>query len=177
MNILLLAEEGAENAFWLPHDIQEVFWGTLAFLIVAALLWKFAKEPGANYFKKRTVDIEETLDDARSERDTAEAKRDKIKSALADFDSEAARIVEDARSAADVLTVEIADRARDDVDLARERAEVDLAAARGQMNADLSGELSRLSLGAAEKVVESSLDDDSQQRLIDSYISQVSGRN
>ncbi len=177
MNILLLAEEGAENAFWLPHDIQEVFWGTLAFLIVAGMLWKFAKEPGSNYFKSRTADIEETLDQARTQRDTAEAKRDEIKSALADSDSEAARIVENARSAADALTAEIADRAREDVILARERAEIDLVAARGQMNADLSGELSRLSLGAAERVVESSLDDDSQQRLIDSYISQVSGRN
>ncbi len=177
MNILLLGEEGAENAFWLPHDIQEVFWGTLAFLIVAALLWKFAKEPGANYFKNRTAGIEETLDKARSEREAAEATRDEIKSALAGSDSEAARIVEDARSAADALTAEIAVRAGDDVDLARERAEIDLAAARGQMNADLSGELSRLSFGAAEKVVESSLDGDSQQRLIDSYISQVGGRN
>jgi hypothetical protein len=38
MNALLLAEEG--NHFWLPHDINEVIWGTIAFLIVAFLLYK-----------------------------------------------------------------------------------------------------------------------------------------
>ena len=36
MNALLLAEEG--NHFWLPHDINEVIWGTIAFLIVFGLL-------------------------------------------------------------------------------------------------------------------------------------------
>ncbi len=46
-----------------------------------------------------------------------------------------------------------------------------------QATADLSGELSRLALGAAEEVVASSLDDAAQQRLIDDYISQVGAQN
>ncbi|MCB1268638.1 MAG: hypothetical protein KDB19_10965, partial [Microthrixaceae bacterium] len=59
----------------------------------------------------------------------------------------------------------------------RERAGADLAATRMQATADLSGELSRLALGAAEEVVASSLDDATQQRLIDDYISQVGAQN
>ena len=46
-----------------------------------------------------------------------------------------------------------------------------------QAEADLSSELSRLALGAAERVVETSLDDAAQQRLIDAYISQVGTQN
>ena len=174
---ILASEEGAENGAWLPHDIAEVFWGTLAFMIIAILLWKFAKNPGAGALKKRTIGIEETLDKARSARDAAEGERDEIKAALADSDTEAARIIEDSRQAADALTSEVAARAESDVELAKERADIDLAATRGQMEADLSGELSRLALGAAEKVVEGSLDDNSQQRLIDSYIGQVGTQN
>ena len=43
MNALLLAaEEG--NGPWLPHDLNEVYWGTIAFLIVFGLLaaWMIA---------------------------------------------------------------------------------------------------------------------------------------
>ena len=60
---------------------------------------------------------------------------------------------------------------------ARERAAFDLATTRSQAQADLSGELSRLSLGAAEAVVETSLDEAAQQRLIDDYINQVGTQN
>jgi F-type H+-transporting ATPase subunit b len=178
MNILLAAEEhAAENAFWLPHDPWEIFWGTLAFAIVAILLWKFAKTPAADALKNRTAGVEETLNKARAEREAAEAECEQIRAALADSDSEAARIREDARQASETLKVEIAAKAEADVANARERAVIDLAATRTQMSADLSGELSRLSLGAAEKVVETSLDDASQQRLIDDYISQLGNQN
>ena len=64
-----------------------------------------------------------------------------------------------------------------DVAAVRDRAAIDLAATRGQVQADLSGELSRLALGAAEKVVEGTLDEATQQRLIDAYISQVGTQN
>jgi NAD+ synthase (glutamine-hydrolysing) len=53
----------------------------------------------------------------------------------------------------------------------------DLVSARTQAESDLSGELSRLSLGAAERVVETSLDPAAQQRLIDDYINQVGTQN
>lgn len=46
---VVLAAEGA-NGFWLPADIKEVFWNSTAFFIVAALLWKFARKPVAEFF-------------------------------------------------------------------------------------------------------------------------------
>lgn len=178
MNVILLAaEEGAENGFWLPHDIREVFWGSLAFLIVAGLLWKFGKKPGSQYFSNRSNGIAESLDEAAVARTGAEAESDRIKAALADSDSEAARIIEEARQAADALTVDIAARADADVAAVHERARIDLIATQGQMEADLSGEVSRLALGAAERVVEGTLDADRQQHLIDTYINDIGSRN
>ncbi len=177
-NIAILAsEEGAENAFWLPHDIKEVIWGTLAFLIIVFLLWKFARKPIAQGLSGRIERISGELDVATQERLAAEAERDRIKAALADSDSEAARLIADARTSADRLAVEIANRTDLEVAAMRERAAADLASARSQAESDLSRELSRLSLGAAERVVQNSLDDAAQQRLIDEYISQVGSQN
>jgi F-type H+-transporting ATPase subunit b len=166
MNLLFLAaEEGAENGFWLPHDINEVIWGTFAFTLVALLLVKFALQPGKGYFKNRAAGIEEGLEGAAS------ARRD------AESETEASRIIEDARQSADALSADIAARAQRDAEAVRERAAVDLAATRNQVEADLSGELSRLALGAAEKVVEDELDAANQQRLIDAYISDIGSQN
>jgi F-type H+-transporting ATPase subunit b len=159
MNALTLfaAEAGAENGAWFPHDMREVFWGSLAFLIVFGLLWKFAKKPGSDFFSKRTREIEESLDAAAGARAEAEAGRDGIKSALADADAEKSRIIEEGRRSADALTADIAARADRDVASVRDRAAVDLAATRNQIEAELSGELSRLAMGAAEKVVSEEL--------------------
>jgi len=177
MSLFLLAAEKVENGLWFPHDPWEMFYGSLAFLVVAVLLWKFARKPGSDALKKRTERIESTLAEATTARESAEAERDRIKAALADSDAEGARIIEDARQAADALAVEIAARGERDMAAVRERATIDLAATRGQVQADLSGELSRLALGAAEKVVEGTLDDANQQRLIDAYINQVGTQN
>lgn len=172
----LLAAE-APNGFWLPADFNEVIWNSLAFFVVAFLLWKFARKPAAAFFSGRITTISDELDAAAQERLGAEAERDRIKAALADSDTEAARIIEEARAGADQLSADIAQRAETDAATLRERAVTDMAATRAQAESDLSGELSRLSLGAAERVVETSLDDVAQQRLIDEYINQVGTQN
>lgn len=172
----LLAAE-APNNFWLPGDINEVYWGSLAFLVLVVLLWKFAKDPTVKFFTGRVDKIRDELDEAAALRAEAEAETERIKAALADSDAEAARIIEEARRTADQLSADIAARTEADVAAVHERAAIDLAATRAQAQSDLAAELSRLSLGAAERVVESSLDDSTQQRLIDDYIGQVGAQN
>ena len=177
MNALnVIASEGS-NGWWIPADINEVIWGTLAFLIVAFLLWKFGRGFVAKGMRGRTEKIADRLGEASTARESAEAERDRIKAALADSDAEAGRIVEEARRAADQLGVDTAARTEADIVALRERAATDLVATRTQATADLSGELSRLALGAAEEVVGSALDDATQQRLIDAFISQVGSQN
>ena len=176
--ITLLAAEGHEpNGAWLPHDINEVIWGTITFLIVLGILyWK-----GAPFVKKAMVDrtarIATQLTDAESDRTGAEAERDRITAALADSDSEAARIVEEARQTADRLATDLGAKAHADAATLRDRAAADLESTRRQAVADLTAEVSRLALGAAEQVVTSNLDDVAQQQLIEQYISQVGATN
>ena len=177
MNPLLLLASEQPNGPWLPGDINEVIWGTISFLIVVLLLVKFGRKAAVDGLAKRRDGIAEKLGAAEEARVAAEAERDRIKAALADSDAEAARIVEEARQAADRIGTDVAARAQLDAQSVRDRAVTDQASTQAQAQADLTAELSRLALGAAERVVESSLDDAAQQRLIDDYISQVGTQN
>ena len=174
-HLAVLAEVG--NGKWLPHDIKEVWWGTAAFLIVVGLLWWKAGPAVKKATNGRTDRIGGELSSATTQRTEAEAERDRIKAALADSDNEAARIVEDARQTADALRAELEERAVTDAAALRARGTADLETARRQAVADLTAEVSRLSLGAAEQVVRSNLDDTSQQGLIEAYIAQVGTSN
>ena len=100
-----------------------------------------------------------------------------VKNALADSDKEAARIIDEARQTASRLSSDTVARAEAEAVAIRERGAADLVAARRQAQADLTNEVSRLALGAAERVVDANLTDDTQQALIDSYISQVGATN
>jgi len=175
MNPLILAAEG--NGPWLPHDINEVIWGSIAFFIVIGIIvWKagpFIRKAVA----ARPERISGELTSAAETRTAAEAERDRIKAALADSDSEAARIVEEARQAADALRAGIEERAKVEAVALRERARHDIEVARRQATNDLTADLSRLALGAAEQVVAANLDDSTQQDLIEAYIAQVGASN
>lgn len=177
MNALLIASEEAGNGFWLPHDINEVIWGTLAFIIVIGLLvWK-AGPAIKTALAARPERIAAELEAASSARADAEARSAEVKTALADSDNEAARIIAEGEVTAKRLSTDLMARAESDAQLIRDRASAEIATARRQAQADLAGEISRLALGAAEQVVHSNLDDSTQQSLIEGYISQVGSNN
>jgi F-type H+-transporting ATPase subunit b len=174
---LITTVNAAANNFWLAGDTDKVIWKAVSFFIMAYIVIKFGRKPFMSLLSNRMDRIRTELDDASQQRLAAEAERDRIKAALADSDSEAARLIAEARTAADQLAADTAARADADVVQLRERAAADLVATQVQAQADLGAELSRLSLGAAERVVETTLDDVAQQRLIDDYISQVGAQN
>lgn len=176
MNALLFAaEEG--NGYWFPHDINEVIWGTIAFAIVFGLLaWKAGPALKAA-LAARPERIKAELDLAANARSAAEQSFADVKMALADADKERERILAEARETAERVKKDTVARARDEAVAIRERGESEIASARRQAQADLSAEVTRLALGAAEKVVESNLNDATQQDLIESYISQVGAAN
>ena len=173
----MLTAVAHENGYWLPGDINEVIWGSIAFALVMALLvWK-AGPAIKKAMTGRTERIQAEMDAAEALRTAAESERDRIRTALADSDSEAARIVEEARQTADKLRADLAKRTDAAVTSLRERGAADLEAARRQAESDLRIEVSKLALGAAEQVVHANLDDDTQQSLIESYIAQVGSTN
>ena len=55
----------------------------------------------------------------------------------------------------------------------RQRAEADVESSKQQALADVRAEVASLALGAAERVVERSLDRDTQLQLIENYINSV----
>lgn len=176
LSSIVFAAEKPNNA-WLPGDFNEVIWGTIAFVIVfAVIIWK-AGPAISKGFAARPERISGELSAAAEARTQAEAERDRIKAALADSDSEAARIVAEARTQAEALRADIEARAVIEADAIRARVGSDVASAQRQATNDLSGEVSRLAFGAAEKVVAASLDDDTHQHLIEAYIAQVGTAN
>lgn len=153
--------------------LNELVWGAISFAIVVGLLWKLAFPGIKKGMDGRTERIRSDLAAAESARTEAESTRAGYQSQLADARQESARILEEARQQADAVRSERLAAIEPEIQELRTQAQADAEATRTQALSDLRGEVASLALGAAERVVERNLDDETNRALIDSYIDQV----
>ena len=136
-------------------------------------MWKFALPAIKEGMNDRTERIRSDLDAAETAKAEAVGVLDGYKAQLADAKSEAGRIIEEARQAADALKKDQESRLQTELAETRARAAADIEAAKAQATADLRGELASLAVGAASAVVNKNLDPAAQTQLIEDYINQV----
>jgi F-type H+-transporting ATPase subunit b len=157
---------------WFPEG-AEILWGTLAFLIIVYLLWRFARLPIRQSLRGRTERIGKELDNAATARADAEAELSKVRQDLADIDSERARIVSDANQSAERIRAD--GLVRNDAEVAElgARAQADIEASRGRAATDLQAQVAAWAAEAADRAVVAHLDAATQQRLVEEFISKV----
>jgi F-type H+-transporting ATPase subunit b len=176
LNLIVLAAEGAAheaNGSILSSDVDEIIWGTIAFLIVAGLLiWK-GLPAAKNMASARVERLRTELDEAAAERAQAEGALGELQGRIANADEECARISSEADRTAAELKQQLLAKADTDAEEARQRALADADAAQGQVARGLEDEVGQLAIGAAEAVIANSLDDAARADLIDRYITQV----
>lgn len=151
----------------------ELIIGSLASIIVFALLYKFAGPVIRDFFKDRTSRIQTELDESAQARVDAEAEAERIRQAKGDIDAERTRLYAEADAEAEALLVQ--GRARIDAEVAEleARADAEIEAAAGRSSDELSSEIARYSASAIDRVVRDSLDDAAQQELIENFIARV----
>ncbi len=152
---------------------EELVWGSISFILLLGLMWKFAFPAIKKGMDGRTERIRADLDAAENAKTEAVNVLDGYRSELAGAKAEAGRIIEEARSAADALKKDQAARLQDELAEIRARATADIESAKAQAIADLKGEVAQLAVGAASVVVKKNLDAATQTQLIEDYINQV----
>ncbi len=152
---------------------NELIFGGLAFLIVFIFLWKMGMPAIKAGMKARTDKIAGDLDAAEAQRTEASGILAEYQAQLADARTESARIIEEARQAADEVRSGLQAKAEADINELKTKATADIEAAKLQAVADLRGEVTALAIGAAEQVVGRNLDAETNAALVEAYINQV----
>ncbi|MGV3760808.1 MAG: F0F1 ATP synthase subunit B [Actinomycetota bacterium] len=161
----------------LMPEVNEVIWGTFGFVVVLFFISKFGFPAIKKGMNARTERIRSDLAAAETQRAEADQLLADYRAQLADAKNESARIIEEARQAADGLKRDQEARLQAELAEMRERAAADIDAAKAQAIADLRGEVAQLAVGAAEVVVGKNLDQGTQVQLIEDYINQVANRS
>jgi F-type H+-transporting ATPase subunit b len=170
---LVIAAAGEENGIILPHKIEEVFWGTLSFVIVVGLIWWKGGPAIKNMWNARIDRIKGELEAAEAARANAEGALASVESSIANADEERTRLLAEARETAETVKAQLVARAGTDAADVRSRGAADIEATKAQATSDLQAEVGLLAVGAAEAVIATTLDDTTQNQLIEGYIDRV----
>lgn len=170
---VLAAEEEAKNPI-LP-DIAELIYGTIAFVLVFGVLWRFAFPALGKMLAERADKIQGNLERAEHSRQAAEQELAEYRAQLAGAREEANRIIEESRRTAEQMRRDVQAKAEQEAQATVARAQEEIRAERDRVFQDLRAQVGVIAVELAGRVVGESLDPDAHQRLIDEYIEQVAG--
>ncbi len=176
MNLLaniLAAEEAAEAPNPIIPAWDEVIWGSAAFAILFIVMAKYAYPAIKKVMEDRTAKIQGDLDAAETARGEAESLRADYDAKLAEARAEAGQIIEAARAEAEQVRQDRLAAIEPEIAERRAQAEADIEAAKERALADVRAQVTTLAVGAAEQVVQASLDEAAYRQLIDDYIDRV----
>ena len=162
------ASEGESNLF--AGDIGNAVWTLVIFVLVIVVLGKFAWTPLLEALQKREDFIRDSLEVAKEDRLAAEAQLKEYEKKLATAQGEATEIIEEAKRNAETLRARLEDkarqesenmldRARREIDIAKQSAVKELYSTSAQLATDIAGRVLQRELTAAdhERLIEESI--------------------
>jgi F-type H+-transporting ATPase subunit b len=156
------AEAEATNPIGLPWG--EVLIAAVAFAILIYVLGKFAWPMFEKAYAARTAAIEGGIAKAEQAQAEAALALEKYNRQLATAREEAAKIREEARTAAQAIREDLLAQAHADSERVAATGRAQLEAQRQQILTELRADLGRTSVALASKIVGESLDDEARQR-------------
>jgi F-type H+-transporting ATPase subunit b len=172
LSFVLAAEEHHKNNFFYG-DINEVIWGSIAFLIIFVLfLWKGVPAV-KKAMAKRSDGIATQIESAEAARAGAEAELATLNASLGNADEESRAIVAEATERAAVVRADLIARYEGEVAEVTSRARIEVEAAKQQALADLRDAVVAMTVTATEALLTETLDERTKSTLVDRYIEQV----
>ena len=178
----LLASEVPEGAEAAGHatkrGLLDPQWGLMAwtwitFALVMFLLYKLAWKPLRSQLQAREDRIAETIDKARKLKEEADGLLAQHREQLAQAEEQVQGLLAEGRAAAEQVREETLATAQEEAKAVLERSRAEIEAERDRAITDIRREAIDLTLLAAGRVIEQSLDDEAHRRLAEQAVAEV----
>jgi len=169
----LVAQEAEHRVDLLSPNTGVMFWTLIIFLVLLVILSRFAFKPLTAAVAAREAALEKLIKDAQRDREEAQKLLAEQQRALDASRADAQRVIADARTTGEKLRKEMLEQTKQQQHELLERARAEIDTERKRAIADLRREAVDLALVGASKVVEKNLDDQTNRKLIESFLSTV----
>lgn len=166
------------NTLFLGAAGGGVEWGSalvtlITFLILLALLKKFAWGPLKQVMDKRERDINKDIDDAEQAKINAQKLEERNRQTLRETQEEVQKILEEAKVQARDQHEQIIHEANVRANGMIETAQSEINSQKERAISEINDEVSKLSVLIASKILQKDISEQDQKDLIDKYIKEV----
>ena len=163
------------NTFVLGAGVQ---WGTMlvtiaTFVVLLALLKKFAWGPLKEVMDKRERDINKDIDDAEQAKVNAQKLEEENRRTLKETQDEVQKILDDAKIQARKQHEEIIHEANVRANGMIETAQSEINSQKERALADINNQVSELSVLIASKVLRKEISEQDQKALVEKYLKEA----
>lgn len=152
-----------------------IVWTIVNILVLFLLLKHFLFKPITEMMESRTAEIENNLKDAEDQKQKASELTTQYEEKLQGAHAEAAQIVSEARQRGQREYDAILKTAGQDAQKEQERARADMEREREEMLRGVQENVTELVLLTASKLSQKELDEESDRKLVDSFLSEAGG--
>jgi F-type H+-transporting ATPase subunit b len=150
-----------------------IIWTLVSFFILLILLKKVAFPPILKGMKKREETIKQQLEEAQKTKKEAEDLLEGYKRQLAEARSEAQKIINEGKSLGENMRKEIVQKAQAESNQIVKRAQEEIELQKQKAILELQEKIADLSIMAATKIINKSLNTEDNRRLVEEYVSKV----
>ncbi len=150
-----------------------IIWTIISFCILLILLKKVAFPPILKGMKKREETIKQQLEEAQKTKKEAEDLLEGYKRQLAEARSEAQKIINEGKSLGENMRKEIVQKAQAESNQIVKRAQEEIELQKQKAILELQEKIADLSIMAATKIINKSLNTEDNRRLVEEYVSKV----
>ena len=153
-----------------PMDWGLQIWTLVAFVVLLALLVKFAFKPIAAALDRRGSTIKAALDEAEKQRADAKKLMDDYQKQLAQARAEAAKLMDESRALSEKVRKELVDRANAESAALIQRAQEEINRQKEKGVQELKDTVAGLSVQIASRVLEREVYEATHRQLVDKLI-------
>jgi len=166
------ASEAGVNV--IPNNIGLQLWVLFTFLVMLALLAKFAFKPIAQALERRGQIIKQSLDDAETSRAEAKKLMEDYQKQIAAARIEAGKVVEEARVLGEKVRKEVVANAQTESTALVQRAQEEIQRQKDKGIQELKETVAGLSVQIASKVIEKEINEATHRQLVEDLIKDLS---
>ena len=156
-----------------PTDYGLQIWTLVAFVVLLALLVKFAFKPIAVALDRRGAAIKASLDEAEKQRADAKKLMEDYQKQVAQARAEAGKIIEEARVLSEKVRKELVDKANAESGALVQRAQEEIVRQKEKGIQELKDTVANLSVQIASRVIEKEVNEATHRQLVDKLITDL----
>ena len=154
-------------------NIKPIIIQGVGFLILLFILKKYLFGKISAVIKERTEGIKSTYSKVESDRAEAERLKGEYQGKLSEAEIEAARRIQDAVVEGERISGGIIQRAKEEVELMRVKAQESIDQERKKALAEIRNQVVTLSILASSKIIQQSITPKTAEKLVDDFIEEM----